>query len=155
MTMDRDEYLYFLRRAFDGMIDALEELGDERANLRPALDGANSSYAIAYHCTAVAEYWIGHVIAGRTVDRNRGAEFTATGTACDLKNSVDGLMTRLRADLEDVTDDASPRNTPASDAEGPDRSLSCAGVQLHVLEELAQHHGQLQITHDLLLRGTT
>ncbi|MGV9851395.1 hypothetical protein ACWDWU_21870, partial [Streptomyces sp. NPDC003442] len=33
--MELNEYLYFLRRAFDGMIGALEELGDELANTVP------------------------------------------------------------------------------------------------------------------------
>lgn len=148
-----DEYLYFLRRAFDGMIGTLEELGDELANSVPPLAGANSAYAITHHCTAVADYWIGHIVAGRSVDRDRASEFTAFGAVADLGSSVDSLFGRLRADLRDVTPEAAPRNTPPAEFEGPDRPLSCAGVQLHVLEELAQHHGQIQITRDVLLKG--
>ncbi|MCI2423777.1 DinB family protein [Saccharopolyspora sp. K220] len=151
--MDHDEYLYFLRRAFDGMIGALEELGDERACTTPPLTGANSPYAITRHCMAVADYWIGHVIAGRAVERDRPAEFTSRGTAADLKESLDLLFGRLRADLLGASGSSSPRNTPPGSFEGPDRDLTCVGVQLHVLEELAQHHGQVQISRDLLLAG--
>lgn len=151
--MDHDEYVYFLRRAFDGMIGALEELGDERAGDAPPLPGANSPYAITRHCMGVAEYWIGHAIAGRAVERDRAAEFAARGTAADLRRDVDPLLGRLRADLAGISGDSRPRKVPPASFEGPDRDLTCAGVQLHVLEELAQHHGQVQISRDLLLAG--
>ena len=150
---DHDEYLYFLRRAFDGMLSALEELGDDLGNTAPPLPGANSPYAIAYHCTAVADYWLGHVIAGRRVDRDRSSEFTAKGDVRRLRREVDALFTRLEADLRQALPSQPPRNTPPADFEGPDRPLSVRGVQLHVLEELAQHHGQVQITRDLLRAG--
>ncbi|RNG34946.1 DinB family protein [Streptomyces botrytidirepellens] len=152
---DQNEYLYFLRRAFDGMLDVLEELGDDLANTRPPLPGANSVYAIAYHCAAVADYWTGHVIAGREIDRDRASEFTATGHGKDLHRQVDELFEQLKADLAQVTPSSSPRNTPPADFEGPDRPLSVQGVQLHVLEELAQHYGQIQITRDLLKQGAS
>ncbi|WP_089107802.1 DinB family protein [Streptomyces hyaluromycini] len=152
---DQNEYLYFLRRAFDGMLGVLDDLGDGLGNTRPPLPGANSVYAIAYHCAAVADYWTGHVIAGREVDRDRAAEFTATGHGKDLRRQVDDLFEQLEADLAAVTAASAPRNTPPADFEGPNRPLSVQGVQLHVLEELAQHHGQIQLTRDLLKRGAS
>ena len=152
---DQNEYLYFLRRAFDGMLDVLEELGDDLGNTRPPLPGANTVYAIAYHCVAVADYWTGHIVAGRAVDRDRASEFTATGRGDDLREQVDALFEQLETDLAPVTSTSLPRNAPPADFEGPDRPLSVAGVQLHVLEELAQHHGQIQITRDLLRQGTS
>ncbi|MGW0083128.1 DinB family protein [Streptomyces sp. NPDC003393] len=150
---DQDEYLYFLSRAFDGMFEALERLGDDLGNTAPPLPDANSPYAIAHHCVAVADYWIGHVIAGRHVLRDRPSEFTAKGTVQLLRGEVDALLARLRADLFETLPTQPPRNTPPADFEGPDRPLTVAGVQLHVLEELAQHHGQIQITHDVLRAG--
>jgi len=150
---EHEEYLYFLRRAFDGMLGALEELGDDLGNMAPRLPGANSPYAIAYHCIAVADYWLGHVIAGRRVDRDRSSEFTAKGDARRLRTQVDALFARLRADLGEALPSQPPRTMPPADFEGPDRPLSVRGVQLHVLEELAQHHGQVQITRDLLRAG--
>ncbi|MFF4806107.1 DinB family protein [Streptomyces sp. NPDC001351] len=152
---DQNEYLYFLRRALDGMLGALDDLGDDLGNARPPLPGANSVYAITYHCAAVADYWTGHIIAGRTVDRERAAEFTAKGDVQFLRRHVNDLFERLEADLATVSPAAAPRNTPPPDFEGPDRPLSVEGVQLHVLEELAQHHGQIQITRDLLKQGVS
>ncbi|MFF8997154.1 DUF664 domain-containing protein [Streptomyces achromogenes] len=150
---DHDEYLYFLRRAFDGMLGALDELGDDLGNTAPPLPGANSPYAIAYHCVGVADYWLGHVVAGRRVDRDRPAEFTAQGNARSLRREVDALFARLEADLRAALPSDPPRNAPPAEFEGPDRPLSVRGVRLHVLEELAQHHGQVQITRDLLRAG--
>jgi hypothetical protein len=152
-VQEHDEYLYFLRRAFDGMLGALEELGDDLGNTAPALPGANSPYAIAYHCVAVADYWLGHVVAGRRVDRDRPAEFEAKGDVRRLRREVEALFARLEADLHEALPSEPPRNAPPAAFEGPERPLSVRGVQLHVLEELAQHHGQVQITRDLLRAG--
>jgi hypothetical protein len=153
--MDQNEYLYFLRRAFDGMLGALEELGDDLGNTPPPLPGANSVYAITYHCVAVADYWTGHIIAGRDIDRDRASEFTTTGTSQRLRQEVDAVCERLADDLATAATRTRPRHTPPADFEGPERPLSVLGVQLHVLEELAQHHGQVQITRDLLAKGAT
>ncbi|MFJ4153027.1 DUF664 domain-containing protein [Streptomyces galbus] len=152
--MDEDEYLYFLRRAFDGMLDTLDQLGEELANTAPPLPGANSPYAIAYHCLAVADYWTGYVIAGRHVTRDRDAEFTAHGHVGQLRLEVDALFERLAEDLAGTLPGQEPRNSAPADFQGPERKLSVRGVELHVLEELAQHHGQIQITRDLLLERT-
>lgn len=150
--MDIDEYLYFADRAFAGMLAAVAELGDDRANSAPALPGANSPWAIAFHCAQVAEYWIGHLIAGRASARDRTAEFSASGTVTELKGMVDHLMITLRADLTGFDPTAELRRTPPTEYQGPDRPLTPTGVLLHVLEELAQHHGQVQLTRDVLIR---
>lgn len=148
--MTIDEYLYFTGRAFDGMLDALVDLGPRRANTRPPLAGANSPYAIVHHCVEVAEYWVGHVVAGRPTARDRAAEFSATGDLDDLRRRVREVEGRMREDLAGVDLDGPPANPPAPDYQGPERALTRAGVLLHVLEELAQHHGQVQLTRDLL-----
>lgn len=149
--MNIDEYLYFVRRAFDGMLDALELLGDEHANEAPPLAGANPPWAIAYHCTEVVDYWIGHLIAGRPSRRNRAAEFTASGSVADLRGRVTALQSRLVDDLAGFDQTAPLLNSPPSAYEGPARELSPCGVLLHVLEELAQHHGQIELSRDALL----
>ncbi|WAL68145.1 DUF664 domain-containing protein [Amycolatopsis cynarae] len=148
-----DEYLYFLNRAFGGMLSALVELGEPLATARPALDGANSAYSIVFHCAEVAEYWIGHVFAGRPSARDRAAEFAAAGTLDELRTRIDAVTARIRADLLGADFAAPPSNPPEPGYEGPERPLTRVGVLLHVLEELAQHHGQVQLTRDLLLAG--
>jgi DinB superfamily len=152
-SLTTDEYLYFLARAFTGMLEVLSELGEEAINTRPSLPGANSPYAIVYHCVEMSDYWIGHVIAGRPANRDRAAEFSATGSLDDLRRRVADVQRRLLDDLADADLRGDPKNPPARDYQGPEQSLTCAGVLLHVLEELAQHHGHVQLSRDLLLHG--
>src|SRR5579884_213282 len=78
MDQLRDDLLEFIERAIDGLSAILEDLGDELANRRPDLPGANSCFAILTHCLGVMEYWGGEVIAGRSIVRDRPAEFLAT-----------------------------------------------------------------------------
>ena len=147
-----DEYLYFLTRAFTGMLDALGELNENAINATPPVRGANSPFAIVHHCVEVADYWIGHVIAGRPTHRNRAAEFRATGSLDDLRRQIADVRRQLLHDLADADLAGSPRNAPDPGYQGPTQSLTSTGVLLHVLEELAQHHGHVQLTCDLLQR---
>lgn len=143
-----DEYLYFAHGALDGMADVLRELGDDLANVRPDLPGANSAYAIVTHCLGVTEYWAGHVVAGRTVRRDRPAEFTAAGPIGDLIARVEMAKRQLGEDVAVADPAAAPRHEPPKDATKPD--LTQGAALLHVYEELSQHLGQLEITRDVV-----
>lgn len=150
MISDED-YLWFAGRALDGMAAILAELGDDHGNRRPALPGANTPYAIVTHCLGVLEFWVGSLVAGRAVERDRDAEFTASGPVSALIERVAGAKEQLRADLA-VAEPAAPLRAPASAkyADTP-AGRSQGGALQHVYEELAQHHGQLELTRDVLL----
>lgn len=145
-----EEYLYFTDRALDGMADILAALGDDRANRRPDLPGANSPYAIVNHCLGVLEYWAGHLVAGRTVHRDRDAEFRGSGPVNGLLDRVARAKRQLRADVAAADHAAPPRHEPPPGFYFSGQGLTQGGALLHVYEELAQHHGQLEITRDLL-----
>jgi cystathionine beta-lyase len=144
-------HLYFVDRALDGMARTLTELGDDLVVSRPDLPGANTPYGLVTHCLGVLDYWAGHVIAGREVDRDRAGEFRARGTVGELIGQVDAARLRLRADLSAIVLSSPPRNRPDAEFFGPDRALDQEGVLLHIQEELAQHRGQLEVTRDVLL----
>lgn len=152
MIVTGEEYLYFTDRALDGMAAIVAELGDELANRRPDLPGANTPYAVLTHCLGVAEYWAGHLVAGRAVVRDRDAEFTASGPVSDLLERVEAAKRQLRADVAAADPGAPLRDTPppAYLATRPD--LSQGAALQHVYEELAQHHGQIELTRDLVRR---
>jgi hypothetical protein len=154
-VVNDDEYLYFVARALDGMATILGELGDELANVRPGLADANSPYAIVTHCLGVVEYWAGHLVAGRPVHRDRPAEFTASGPVDQLVARVDAAQRQLRQDLATVEPSAPPRHEPPEDFLVTTPGLTQGGALLHVYEELAQHHGQLEITRDLIVQQAT
>lgn len=145
-----EDFLWYLDDALDGMVAILTELGDELANRRPELPGANSPYAILTHCLGVMEFWGGYRVAGRSIVRDRAAEFVATGPVAQLVDRTRRAQQQLRADLAAVQADAPPAGEPnPHDADLP-LGRTRGGVLMHIYEELAQHRGQLEITRDLL-----
>lgn len=150
MDISDEDYLWFAGRALDGMAAILAELGDDLANRRPPLAGANSPYVIVTHCLGVLEFWVGSLVAGRAVERDRAAEFTASGPVDALIERVAAAKDRLRADLS-VAESAAPLRAPAPvKYAGTPAGRSQGGALQHVYEELAQHHGQLELTRDVL-----
>ncbi len=155
MEISLGVYLMFVNRALDGMMGIVEGMGDDLANSRPNLREANSPYAILFHCIGVCHYWIGTLVAGRHTDRNRPAEFIATGSGADLKKLVSALKLQMRTDLNSVASDQplaimpNPKYTPL-----PGYAQWTQGaVLIHLHEELAQHHGQMELTRDILIRN--
>lgn len=151
--MDPNEFLPFLDNALDGMLGIAATLGDDLVNTRPDLEGANTPFAIVTHCIGVTDWWIGVMIADRGVYRDRFGEFTATGTVAELGAAVDALMERMRRDLRSINP-AAPIRRPELLHEGsPARTWTQAAALIHTLEELTQHHGQLELTRDVLVQG--
>jgi bifunctional pyridoxal-dependent enzyme with beta-cystathionase and maltose regulon repressor activities len=144
-----EEYLYYTDRALDGMVRIVTELGDERACRRP-LPGANSPFALLTHCLGVVEFWAGTLVAGRATERDRDAEFTAEGRVGDLVARVAEVRTRFAADVRGAVPRDPVRGTPPPGFQGPDRVDTQGGALQHVFEELAQHHGQMEILRDCI-----
>ncbi|HEV7205431.1 MAG TPA: DUF664 domain-containing protein [Jatrophihabitans sp.] len=148
VSVSADDYLYFVGRALGGMDAIVRELGDARAGERASLPGANSPYGLLTHCLGVVEYWAGHLVAGRTIERDRATEFDATGPVDDLLARSAAVFAQLRIDVVGSSPAAPLRHEPDGWAVGPDRPLTQGAALLHVYEELAQHHGQMEILHD-------
>ncbi len=111
MGISSDDLAYFVDRAIDGMIEIVRDLGDELACTRPDLPGANSPYAILFHCLGVMGYWGGHTVAGRDMDRDRDAEFRATGSVDTLIQACAAAKRQFAADIA-VADPAQPLRRP-------------------------------------------
>jgi len=150
MGISSDVVVGFVDRAVGGMAGIVRDLGDDLANQRPGLPGANSPYAILRHCLGVMEYWGGHVVAGRSVTRDRAAEFTAPGPVADLLSAVEQAKRQFKADAATADPDAPPRGSRRGRPSDELELRSQSHALLHVLEEVAQHHGQAELTRDLL-----
>lgn len=146
-------FLFLVDRALDGMVAILNTLGDDLANERPDLDGANTPYGIVTHCIGVATWWSGEVAGGVTVPRDREAEFPATGKVADLIARVPQARQALAEAV--AAGDWEGKNRGAVPAGFADTPIGATrgGALLHVYEELAQHLGHLEITRDILLAG--
>ena len=145
------EWWWFLvDRHLDRMLALATELGDERINVMPSLPGANSAYQIVFHCCGMLEWWTREAILGVDVGRDRDAEFTATGSLSELTQRVDAVRRQLREDLDVIAVDGPLKGSPSDHYRETPIGATARGVLLHVLEELAQHHGHLELTRDAL-----
>ena len=157
MEISQEDFLMFIDRALDGMLRIVEELGEERANLSPDLPGANSPYAILTHCVGVCDYWIGTLLGKREVFRDRESEFRASGTVVELRQRVGELKAKLPADISQVQGEkplsAAPNSTYNPLRGTDDRVWKEGTALIHAYEELAQHHGQMELTRDLIMRS--
>lgn len=139
-----DDLLYFVEVALDDMCTIVLFLGDDLANSRLDVEGSNSPFVILTHCLGVMEKWGGHTIAGRRINRDRDSEFVAHGTVADLVARIGPAKQRFREDIS--------RHDWAEAVTNPEKHYERnATVLLHVLEELAQHRGHMEITRDVLL----
>ena len=153
-----EDFLFFIDEELDGMTEVVIALGDDLANQRPDIPESNSPYAILTHCLGVMEYWGGFIIAGRSVERDRDAEFQASGPVEDLLRRTDHARQQLRDDLSNFEPAAPPRGGPnpafvpggRSDADLP-LGRTQGGALVHLYSELAQHRGQLEGCRDVLL----
>ena len=133
------------------MAAIVQQLGDELADVTPDLPSANSAYQLLLHCCGMLEWWTRSAILGVEVTRDRDGEFTAEGPVASVLDRVESVKEQLRDDLASIDLDAPLRGDPSADYVGTPIGESARGALMHVLEELAQHHGHLEITRDLVL----
>jgi hypothetical protein len=150
LAVSEDDYLWFVDLALREMVAIVRFLGDDEANRRPDVAGANSPYAILTHCLGVMEFWGGSMVAERVISRDRQAEFEAVGTVDDLIERTATARRQFETDVSGFDSTAaSPMILPPEDAETP-YARTKGAVLLHVLEELLQHLGQMELSRDML-----
>jgi hypothetical protein len=142
----------YLRRALDEMAKALDRFDDRSVNTRPHGSGTNSAAALVTHACSAATFWFDHIGMGRPSSRARDSEFEATATVAELRE----LITVTADDLSALAVEIDTGPT-AIDHELrvflPKGDESDASIVLHVLEELYQHLGHLELTADALSRS--
>lgn len=146
-----EDFEHFIQRAVRGMAAIVGELGNDGAGRRPFGPRSNSAYGLLTHCLGVIDYWGGALIAGRSIDRDRAAEFHAVGAVEPLVERAERALAQLTLDIATMESGRPLRVEPDPSALGPDRPLDQAGALLHLFEEMAQHHGQMQGLRDALL----
>ncbi|MGH9059300.1 MAG: hypothetical protein ACRDZY_07275, partial [Acidimicrobiales bacterium] len=98
----------------------------------------------------VLEYWGGHMVAGRPVERDRESEFAASGPVTELAGRAQQARARLAEDLADLEPFSPPRLPPRARDAGLPLARTQGGALLHLYEELAQHLGQMEGCRDVL-----
>jgi uncharacterized damage-inducible protein DinB len=156
MDTEIESYSRLLQLIVKRLYTSLEGLSEAQLNWRPPTDGANSAYVIAAHTLGNARAWVLGIACGRPIERDRPAEFRASGhDATELTaqgrqlsdDMVEALTSLSPADLERRL--VPPRSLWG---EGEPWEISVREALLHVVEHASLHVGQLQITRDLALR---
>jgi hypothetical protein len=150
LTLSTGDMLWYIDHALDEMVAIVVALGDDLANSRPDLPGANSPYVILTHCLGVMEFWGGRMIAGRPITRDRAAEFVATGVTAELARRAVAAREQLEADIAGIDATAPPPAAPEPEDLDLPFGRTQAGALLHIYEELSQHLGHMEITRDIL-----
>lgn len=146
-----DDIRPFFDLAFERMLNASERLGCD-VNGLPDLDGANSVFQLVTHCDAMARWWLDHAVLGNPTQRDRPSEFTASGSPDELEALVSRFRSELDTLLPAVLATISPAMVQPDDHDGG-WPWTTNAIVLHVIEELFQHAGHVDITCDLVLRG--
>jgi uncharacterized damage-inducible protein DinB len=131
-----------LRKAIDGLDAAAldRDLGPE----------TNSVAVLVAHATGSELGWL-HVAAGRVVARDRDAEFRTRGkSAADLT----GLVERASRVVPELVAAALAAGLGTARTTGDGREVSAGYALVHALEHLAEHVGQIELTRQLLRRGS-
>lgn len=138
--------------AFDRMSAKAADADSAGAlSTRPHLEGANSVYAIVFHCVNVVDFWLDHVVIGNPTERDRDAELVAEGTLAELQAEIAALRTKLPALLTAADSIAEPEKAEyAGFLETP---WSSDAVVLHIIDEIFQHAGHVDVTTDLVTQG--
>ncbi|MEZ5212727.1 DUF664 domain-containing protein [Gordonia sp. (in: high G+C Gram-positive bacteria)] len=137
---------------FGAIAAALDDCDDETVNATPLPGTVNSVFALVTHLDGVIADWGGNLVAGEHLPRVRAAEFTATGTVAQARALLDRMRDRLPRylDLALTEGIANPRGISSTRADAA--SSTPEFVVVHLLRELTQHTGHVQICRDLVAR---
>jgi uncharacterized damage-inducible protein DinB len=156
MDAEMESYSSMIQSLVKRVCACLEGLSEAQLNWRPPIDGANSAYVIATHTVGNARAWVLGIACGHPVERDRPAEFRASGRdAADLTAQARQLSDDIAAALAALPSSALDRRLVPPRSlwgEGEPWEISVREALLHVVEHASLHLGQLQITRDLALR---
>ena len=141
---------------FDRLLETIADLDDEAVNWKPPVPGGNSLLVLVTHALASAEEHVVGKAAGKTVVRNRDAEFVVTGgsghlaaRAAEVRRRIDDALAALEGRLDEERDPPVGK-WPVPRGTARDRLI-------HSVSHTAEHVGHAQMTRDLYVarKGTT
>ena len=142
-----------LERIGRNVLGELEDLPDEVKNRAVPICEANTLFAFATHPGGAGEFWVLVLAGGREADRDRDAEFRASGTNVELAKRYNVWIGAIREVLSKSRADAVERPAePPLEFRGSlgDQPMTVRACVLHTVEHSALHLGQIQLTRSQL-----
>lgn len=122
----------------------IQTLDSTQLNYKPGVE-MNPIYAITTHIVGSLKWYLGEVIAGRDMRRDRDAEFRASGAdAHALVRALDDALSFAREILETITPVMLDETRQART-----RTVTVRQGVAHVVAHTAQHVGHIEITAQL------
>ncbi|MFT3714695.1 MAG: DinB family protein [Gordonia sp. (in: high G+C Gram-positive bacteria)] len=146
-----DAYDTIVAETFDAIAAVLDDCDDTTVNAVPDAPGVNSVFALVTHLDGVIADWGGNLVAGEGIPRDRDAEFTATGTVAQARVLLDRMRERLPRYVHlALTRGITDRDVTIASTRPGAADATPEFAVLHLLRELTQHTGHLQICRDLV-----
>ncbi|MGO1950078.1 MAG: mycothiol transferase [Mycobacteriaceae bacterium] len=146
-----DAFLAVAGEILDGYDTALDTLDDTTVNTTPVPGTVNSAFALVSHVRGMAYFWGGSFVAGEVIARDRDAEFRATGTVGEAHQVIGDVRRRLPG-WASIALTEGIRNREAKGTSRRDmENATPEWVLDHILHELAQHLGHLEICRDVVV----
>jgi hypothetical protein len=146
-------YIMHLRANVKDLLDALRDIPANDFNTwKPAAarEGGhemNTFAAIAIHVVSAGEFMTLHAVGNEPTDRNREAEFEATGDFAAIEARYIRWLDGVEALVPDLTD-ADLGREPYEE-KYTERGWKVAEVLLHALDHTALHVGHVQVQRQL------
>lgn len=156
MAGEGAQFAVVLERIGREVIAALNGVPDALLNQPLPFADANTLFALGTHLVGAGEFWVLALVGGRAIERNRLAEFHATGHGPDLIARYERWLVALHEVLDNLPDTAMsrPASPPAeyrNTGGMADQQLYVRDCLLHAVEHSALHLGHVQITRQLIL----
>lgn len=151
IDLEATDAVVFIDLALDQMMSKAVALGP-RVSDRPHVEGANSVFSLVVHSLGAADWWLDHVVLGHPSSRDRAAEFKSSGSVSDLELRVAAFRAAIPNIMDQVVRTPEPQSghLQAETASFRKGSWTNGSILLHVIAELFQHAGHVDITADLL-----
>jgi uncharacterized damage-inducible protein DinB len=135
------------------VLQQLRRVPEPLLNQPLTLPETNTLFALATHLVGAGEFWVLSLAGGRTIARDRLAEFHATGTLAELEKRYERWIVDTHAVLDSLPDEAMERiaHPPATfQPRVPNQPMTVRDCLLHAVEHCALHQGHIQLTCQLL-----
>lgn len=158
MSHEAAQLAIVIERIARDILAKLANLSDEQLNQPLPVPDASPIFAIATHAVGMGEFWVLTLIGNRPSNRNRAAEFQATGVGKPLIAryqqwiaDVHALLDKLpEAAMQQVVEPPLEFRSTGGLQDGP---LTVRDCLYHVVEHTATHLGHIQLSADLLQAG--
>ncbi len=153
MTPFARAYEYQLRNVVNDLLATLEGIPDDAFNTwKPvaAVEGGhamNTFAALAIHAVSAGEFMTLHAVGGQPSQRNREAEFEASGSLAEVTARYERWLDDVHRLMAGFTDADLDRGSFSE--RYTERGWKSAEILLHALDHTALHAGHLQVQRQL------